>query len=110
MAVVDAEEMARGELREETGLIAERMTHLSTLQIAYGVMNQKQHVFLAEGLTTGVAEPDLEENDLVVRRVSVAEFEGMLLDGVIVDNCTVAAWGLYKIWRERVKFNAGTRR
>jgi ADP-ribose pyrophosphatase len=110
MAEVDAEEMARGELREETGLIAERMTHLSTLQIAYGVMNQKQHVFLAEGLTTGVAEPDLEENDLVVRRVSVAEFEGMLLDGVIVDNCTVAAWGLYKIWRERVKFNAGTRR
>jgi len=102
MAEVDAEEMARGELREETGLIAEKMTHLSTLQIAYGVMNQKQHVFLAEGLTAGVAEPDLEENDLVTRRVSVTEFEGMLLDGVIVDNCTVAAWALYKIWRERM--------
>ena len=42
------EELARGELREETGLSAERMTHLSTLQIAYGVMNQKQHVFRAE--------------------------------------------------------------
>lgn len=103
MAEVDAEEMARGELREETGLTAEKMTHLSTLQIAYGVMNQKQHVFLAEGLTMGMAEPDLEENDLVTQRVSVAEFERMLLDGVIVDNCTVAAWALYKIWRERVK-------
>ena len=44
------------ELREETGLTAERMTLLSTLQIAYGVMNQKHHVFLAEGLTMG--EPD----------------------------------------------------
>jgi NUDIX domain. len=100
-AEVDAEELARGELREETGLVAARMTHLSTLQIAYGVMNQQQHVFLAEGLTMGDAEPDVEEHDLVVRRVSVAEFEQMLLDGVIVDNCSVAAWGLYKVWRER---------
>ncbi len=101
MAEVDAEEMARGELREETGLTAERMTHLSTLQIAYGVMNQKQDVFLAEGLTMGVAEPDLEENDLVVRRVRVTEFEGMVADGTIVDNCSVAAWALYRIRRER---------
>lgn len=101
MANVDAEELARGELREETGLNAEKMTYLSTLQIAYGVMNQQQHVFLAEGLTIGEAEPDVEEHDLVVRRVSVAEFEQMLLDGVIVDNCSVAAWGLYKLWRER---------
>jgi ADP-ribose pyrophosphatase len=77
------------------------MTHLSTLQIAYGVMNQQQHVFLAEGLTMGEAEPDVEEHDLVVRRVSVREFEQMLLDQVIVDNCSVAAWGLYKVWRER---------
>jgi ADP-ribose pyrophosphatase len=101
IAEVDAEELARGELREETGLTAERMTHLSTLQIAYGVMNQQQHVFLAEGLTMGETEPDVEEHDLVLRRVSVREFEQMLLDQVIVDNCSVAAWGLYKVWRER---------
>ena len=100
-AEVEPEEMARGELKEETGLAAERMTLLSTLQIAYGVMNQKQHVFLAEQLTTGVATPDAEESDLAVRRVSVAEFEGMIVDGTIVDNCTVAAWGLYRLWRER---------
>ena len=37
----------------------------------------------------------------MVRRVSVAEFEEMMLDGTIVDNCTVAAWGLYRLWRER---------
>ena len=97
------EDLGRGELREETGLTAERMTHLSTLQIAYGVMNQKQHVFLAEGLKTGKADPDAEESDLVVRRVSVGEFEEMILDGTIVDNCSVAAWGLYRLWRERVR-------
>jgi ADP-ribose pyrophosphatase len=99
-AEVDPEELARGELREETGLEAARMTHLSTLQIAYGVMNQKHHVFLAEGLSQGTAQPDQEEHDLVVRRVSVAEFERMVLSGKIVDNCSIAAWGLYKVWVE----------
>ena len=95
------EEMARGELREETGLSAERMTLLATLQIGYGVMNQKHHVFLAEGLTQGDHERDAEETDLEVHRVTVAEFETMLLDGRIVDNCSAAAWGVYRLWRER---------
>ena len=99
-AEVVPEDLARGELREETGLEAARMTHLSTLQIAYGVMNQKHFVFLAEGLTQGAAQPDLEEHDLVLRRVTVAEFEGMILSGEIVDNCSIAAWGLYKLWVE----------
>jgi len=95
------EEMARGELREETGLRAERMTHLATVQIAYGVMNQKHHVFLAEGLSQGPHEPDPEESDLEVHRVSVAGFEAMVLDGAIVDNCSLAAWAIYLLWRAR---------
>ena len=99
-AEVVPEELARGELKEETGLAAEQMTLLSTLQIAYGVMNQKHYVFLAEGLSKGAPDPDVEEHDLELRRVSVAEFERMLLSGEIVDNCTVAAWGLYKVWLE----------
>jgi len=100
-AEVDPEELARGELLEETGLTAKKMTLLSMLQIAYGVMNQKHYIFLAEGLTHGKAQPDDEEHDLVVRRVSVPEFERMVLHGEIVDNCSVAAWGLYKIWLEQ---------
>ncbi|HEU5341062.1 NUDIX hydrolase [Edaphobacter sp.] len=101
-AEVVPEDLARGELREETGLTAERMTLLSTLQIAYGVMNQKHYVFLAEGLTMGTHDRDPEESDLVVRRVRVQDFEAMVLDGTIVDNCSVAAWGLYRLWRERL--------
>jgi ADP-ribose pyrophosphatase len=100
-AEVDPEELARGELREETGLTVERMTPLGTLQIAYGVMNQKHHVFLAEGLQQGEPDRDAEESDLEVRRVSVAQFEAMIVEGTIVDNCSVAAWGLYRLWRER---------
>lgn len=100
-AEVVPEELARGELREETGLTAERMILLSTLQIAYGVMNQKHYVFLAEGLTAGEHDRDPEESDLAVRRVRAKEFETMVLEGKIVDNCSVAAWGLYRLWRER---------
>ena len=100
-AEVDPEELARGELREETGLTAGKMTHLATLQIAYGVMNQKQHCFLAEGLNVGEPDRDVEEHDLVVHRVPVERFEAMILDGAIVDNCTVAAWGIYKLWRQK---------
>ena len=95
------EEMARGELREETGLRAERMTLLASLQIGYGVLNQKQYIYLAEGLTQGERELDAEESDLVVHRVGVAEFEAMLVDGTIVDGCSAAAWGVYRLWRER---------
>lgn len=95
------EEMARGELREETGLRAERLTLLATLQIAYGAMNQKQHVFLAEGLWQGEHQRDAEESDLEVHRVSVADFESMILDGKIVDNCSVSAWGVYQLRRQR---------
>ena len=98
---VDPEEMARGELREETGLRAERMTELAQAQIGYGVMNQKHHVFLAEDLTPGPHDRDPEEVDLEVFRVKVSEFEEMILDGRIVDNCTVSAWGIYRLWRER---------
>jgi 8-oxo-dGTP pyrophosphatase MutT (NUDIX family) len=98
---VDPEELARGELREETGLVAASMTHLGTMWVAYGFANQKQHVFLATGLTQAGTDPDPEEHDLVLKSASIAEFEQMLLDGTIQDACTLGAWGLYKLWRER---------
>ena len=44
-AEVDPEELARGELREETGLLVERMTHLADHWIAYGAMRQIHHVY-----------------------------------------------------------------
>lgn len=97
----DAEEVARGELREETGLTADRMFLLGKLWIGYGVMNQLHSIFLAEGLSPGPEERDPEEHDMTVHRVTVREFEDMLLDGRIMDNCTAAAWGLYRIWRDR---------
>lgn len=92
---VNPEELARGELKEETGLIADKMQFLGTTYVAYGYANQKMHIFLATRLTHGDTDPDPEEHDLRLHRVPVKEFEAMLRDGRIPDICTIAAWGMY---------------
>jgi len=99
MGEVDSEELARGELKEELGLHAETMIRLGMLWIGYGFVKQKQYVFLAKGLTATETDADPEEHDLTALRVSVAEFERMMLEGAIRDNCTVSAWGLYLLWK-----------
>lgn len=98
---VDPEEMARGELKEELGLHADQMIYLGWMWVAYGFAAQKQHTFLALGLTPTEKDPDPEEHDLVTRSVSITEFEQMMLDGRIRDCCTLAAWGQYRLWRSR---------
>ena len=98
---VDPEVLARGELREETGLTARTLTYLGMIWIAYGFARQRQYVYLATGLAPTGADPDPEEHDLVLRPLSIAQFEEMILNGTIRDSCTVAAWGLYKLWKEQ---------
>jgi len=88
-------ELARGELREETGLRAARLEALGHLFIAYGISNQGFHVFLATGLTQGDASPDKEEQDLMVRRMPVSEFEQRVRGGEIKDAATLSAWALF---------------
>jgi ADP-ribose pyrophosphatase len=100
-ADVDPEELARGELQEETGMVAASMTYLGSMWIAYGFTKQKQHVYFATGLSHAEKDLDPEEHDLTVHPVRIAEFERMLLDGTIKDACTLAAWGLYKVWKEK---------
>jgi ADP-ribose pyrophosphatase len=102
-ADVDPEELARGELREETGLTAATMMLLGTMWIAYGFARQRQFVYLATGLTPAGNDPDPEEHDLVLKTTTIAEFERMLLDGTIKDSSTIAAWGIYRLWKDRQK-------
>jgi 8-oxo-dGTP pyrophosphatase MutT (NUDIX family) len=106
--VDDPEELARGELREELGLRAASMKCLGMQWIAYGFLRQKLHVFLATGLTATEKNPDAEEHDLVGRSVTVEEFEAMMLDGRIRDGCTLAAWGLYLLWKARERTSCFT--
>src|ERR1700751_1725523 len=72
---VDPEELARGELREETGLVASSMTYLGWMWIAYGFAKQKQHVYLATGLAHAGKDLDPEEHDLILHAFPIAELE-----------------------------------
>jgi 8-oxo-dGTP pyrophosphatase MutT (NUDIX family) len=99
MEIEDPEELARGELREETGMDAVAMTRLGMLWIAYGFTRQKQYVYLATGLTPAEGVRDAEECDLTARMVPISEFERMMREGTIRDSSTLAAWGLYQLWK-----------
>lgn len=101
MEIDDPEKLGRGELKEELGLKAASMTYLGFVWIAYGFLRQKQHVFVAQGLTMTDKTPDAEEHDLVVRSFPLADFERMMLDGTIRDGCTLSAWGLYQLWKTK---------
>jgi ADP-ribose pyrophosphatase len=85
------EELARGELREETGLAAGNLEFLARIYIAYGFLTQPLHVFLATGLTQLDAQPEHEEQDIVRGSFTWSEFHCMVEDGEIADANTLAA-------------------
>jgi len=94
---IDPLDMARGELREETGLDAASMTYAGHLFEAYGYSNQGYHIFLATGLLRGSTERQQEEQDLVTQRFPLSEIERMIRDGEIKDGTTVATLGLLRL-------------
>ncbi|MET0402592.1 MAG: NUDIX hydrolase [Cystobacter sp.] len=91
------EAVAAGELKEETGLTAGRMSYLGHAWTSAGYSNQGMHVFLAEDLTPGPTQLSPEEGDLVCTRVSVARFEALVREGRIKDAGTLAAYTLLRI-------------
>jgi ADP-ribose pyrophosphatase len=99
--IENPEELARDELQAELGLHAKQMIPLGILWIAYGFTNQKQHVFLATGLSSIEKAPDPEEHDLIPHCMPVEEFERMMLSGEIRDTCTLSAWALYLLWKKQ---------
>jgi len=92
-----AEELASGELREETGLIARRLELLGRVHIAYGFLRQPMHVFLATGLTQLDAQPELEEQGIVNASFSWSEFDAMVADGRVTDSLTLAGISLLRL-------------
>jgi 8-oxo-dGTP pyrophosphatase MutT (NUDIX family) len=97
---VGAEQIARTELAEETGLRAGSMRHLSRLHFAYGISSQYFDAWLATGLTEGEQALEAEEEGLRARRFDLAAVEAMAADGTITDAATVAVLGLARRLRE----------
>jgi 8-oxo-dGTP pyrophosphatase MutT (NUDIX family) len=88
------DELARAELREETGLTAGRLTRLGRLLTAPGFCNQAFDVFLAEDLTPGPTERESTEQDMTHHLIGFAEFTARVASGEIADAHSLAAYSL----------------
>ncbi|WP_105902698.1 NUDIX domain-containing protein [Vibrio gangliei] len=89
--------LAAGELKEETGLVAGKMTYVGCQYLAYGYSNQGYHIYLATDLTQQSTELEAEEEGLVAKKMSLKTFEQMIIAGEIKDASTVNAYGLAKL-------------
>jgi 8-oxo-dGTP pyrophosphatase MutT (NUDIX family) len=83
-------EGARRELREETGVEASDWTELARSHLSNSVSDELAILYLATGLTSGVATPDGTEA-LDVRWLPFDDVLAMTLDGRITDALTVLA-------------------
>ncbi|OBJ51713.1 ADP-ribose pyrophosphatase [Mycobacterium sp. 1423905.2] len=95
--LADAEpvELARRELREETGLRATTFEALGQLDVAPGMSSQRGWVFLATGISEGDSEHEHEEQDMRSNWFSRDEVEQMMRSGVIADAQSIAAYALF---------------
>ncbi|MGZ4543913.1 MAG: NUDIX domain-containing protein [Blastococcus sp.] len=89
-----AEELARAELAEETGLRADTLRRLGHLDLAPGLITQEFDVWLATGLTPGPTAREATEADMRHAFVTAAELAAMIRDGRFTDAPSLAAYAL----------------
>ena len=91
---------AHRELLEETGYRADRLTKLHEFFLSPGILDERMHLYLAEGLTAGAPkrEPGEEIENLLV---PWGEAMQMTLDGRIHDAKTLIGLLLYDRARGR---------
>jgi 8-oxo-dGTP pyrophosphatase MutT (NUDIX family) len=80
---------AKRELKEETGLIAEKWTFLGEQYLSNSVTDEKSMMFLAENLTLQASEPESTEV-LQIKKIPVKEAIQMALNGEIKDVLSAA--------------------
>jgi len=84
----DPLEAAKRELKEETGLTAERWGCIGRIHTSNSVTDEEGFIYLAQGLTQGDADPE-ETEELRVKKVSLAEAVGMVMRSEITDSISM---------------------
>ena len=87
-------QLAKDELREETGLSSQQISKVGILREVPGLINQQCHLFYATNLIQGEQELEATEADLQVIKLTPAEFEKQVSCGEICDCKTIAAYYL----------------
>lgn len=93
---LDLLESAKRELKEETGLLANKWTELLKIHTSNSVTDEWGLIYLAEDLTQG--ETEFEETEqLLIKKLPFKEALEMVMSGQITDSISVA--GLLKAAR-----------
>ena len=87
---------------EETGYRAKKWSKLVRYFASPGFLGEWMQVFLAEGLTLGVAQPE-EDEFIEIKLVPVSEILRMIDEGKILDGKTLISVMLYarQRWNSR---------
>lgn len=89
---------AKRELQEETDLISDDWTELSTLYQANGIGNIPCTIFLARNVRKSGAAVSQQEEDITnMRFVSLDEIEGMARNGELIESAHLASIYLAKL-------------
>ncbi len=89
-------EAAKRELKEETGLTAEKWTNIMRIHTSNSVTDEEGFIFLAQELLQG--ETDFEDTeDLKIWKLPFADAVDMVMSGKITDSLSIA--GILKVER-----------
>lgn len=97
----DLLETAKRELKEEVGLTATKWRPLLTMHLSNCVSDEIAHIYIAQDLTEGIAEPE-ETEELVIKKLPFLEVYEMVLAEEITDAMSVAA-----ILKAKILFDRG---
>ncbi|MDP4200086.1 MAG: NUDIX hydrolase [Bacteroidota bacterium] len=86
---------AREELLEESGLLADRLIPLGWFNPMNGLSDEECYVFLATGLHSNSAHPEVSEEFEPVL-LTLPEIDRQISSGEIWDGMTLAAYSLYR--------------
>ena len=85
----DKLESAKRELKEETGLRAEKWTEIMKIHTSNSVTDEVGYVYLAEDLTQGEAE--FEETEVLkIKKLPFSTVVEMVMNGEITDGISIA--------------------
>jgi ADP-ribose pyrophosphatase len=90
----DPVDCAKRELLEETGYIADEITHLGAIYPSPGYVDEKIDLYFAPVTGEGLGVPDADER-LEPLEMNHAEVEAAITEGTFTDAKSLAAWMLY---------------
>ncbi len=99
----DPLEMAKKELKEETGISAKLWQQIGVLHTSNSATDEKAIIYLATELTFGAPQPE-DTEQLIVNKIPFTTFISMIVEGKITDAISVCAGLLTEKWLLNNKF------